>query len=505
MSGNTARTWFFGLIQIRKDFKPAFLTTTGLILLFVFPLLVANHYYADDLAHSMSGETGWVSNGRPLSQLVFKLLMAGGWLNDISPIPQLIALAVLALSIVLLSERMKGHSRLISILAFLPLAISPYYLENWSYKYDSLTMSLAVLFAILPLTLRPSLSLLKRGGIATALLFISMCFYQAALNLYLGLSALFYLIHASEGRARTGVYQLAYQAPAYLLANVLYLLTIKKFVIYGEYNIFHGETALDNPGLMWHTALENHALLKQIFMSGFDGTLWRYFLPFVVLIPLAMLLILRRVLASADYTVEKTMHILLVLISPLIIYLAVYGPILLLLHPITAARTFLGASGLIAALFVLSCILLEKLPKFQYWLIVPVSGLFLLAYSVYNAQITTERLEYVIINRLISDFDRHDLDPTTPVSIVGNAPASYQSDMAKRNYPVIRFLDRNNIGQNIMWGNLQLRQAHFNREFVASSEGKAQMCNMSLLSQNSLYRLYRNDSLIVIDFDHAPC
>ncbi|MEI2263869.1 glucosyltransferase domain-containing protein [Erwinia sp. CGal63] len=453
----------------------------------------------------MVGVTGWLSNGRPLSVLTFKIIMAGGFFNDISPLPQLLAAVVMAITISLLSGKIDEGRVFIPLFTFLPLAISPYYLENWSYKYDSLTMSLSIFLAVIPFLLNGANSFLKKAIFSTFLLFSSLCFYQAALNIFISLSILFFLLNINNGKTLIALEQIKHQAIAYLSANIMYILIIKKFVIYGEYNITHGEIATNNPSLILSTIIRNHHLLGEIFLSAFKGNLWIFFLPLAIIVPAAIIILLKKTLSQDIPFLSKIITLIIVSLCPFLLYIAVYGPMLLLLNPITSARTLLGAAGLICSLFTLSFVLFKKYNKLQFWILLPIFGLFTLAYSLYNAQKTTEKLELSLITRIQSDFSTHNMNDIKNVSILGNAPTSYQSSLSEKNFPIIKFLNVNNIGQDLLWGNVQLNQYYFDKNYLPSETGRSKICTMEKVSSNSIYSIYRNDTLAVIDFSNTKC
>lgn len=490
---------------IRKDFNKVFYISLGIIILYTLPLIVSEHYYSDDLVHSMVGVTGWLSNGRPLSVLTFKIMMAGGLFNDISPLPQLLAAVIMAITISCLSGKIDDSRIFIPLFTFLPLAISPYYLENWSYKYDSLTMSLSVFLATLPFLLNEGNSFLKKTILTTFLLFSSLCFYQAALNIFISLSILFFLLNINNRKTIKALEQIKYQLIAYLLANIMYILIIKKFVIYGEYNITHGEIATSNLNLILSTIIRNHHLLGEIFLSAFIGNLWVFFLPFAIIVPAAIAILSKKILSQNISFISKVISCIIIALSPFLLYMAVYGPMLLLINPITSARTLLGASGLMCGIFTLSFILLNKHPKAQFWILLPVFGLFTLAYSLYNAQKTTEKFELSLITRIESDFSSHNMNDIQNISILGNAPTSYQSELAEKNFPIIKFLNSNNIGQDLLWGNVQLNQYYFDKNYLPSETGRSKICTLKKVSSNRIYSLYRNDNFAVIDFSHTKC
>lgn len=129
-----------------------FVILLALYFLILYPILRANRYYNDDLKRALIGHTGWDSNGRPLTTLLMRLLQCyDSALVDISPLTQIGAVALLAWVGVLIARRYALRSPWLAALIVFPLGAQPFYLENLSYKFDALSMSVAVWLALLPL------------------------------------------------------------------------------------------------------------------------------------------------------------------------------------------------------------------------------------------------------------------------------------------------------------------------------------------------------------------
>lgn len=118
-------------------------------------LLRANVSYVDDAARAVSGYQGWDHFSRFLSCFLSVFVHMGQKLADISPVPQLFAVVIMALSGVVVL-RVVSEEKKVSLwqyAAVLLLGLSPYFLECFSYKYDAPYMALSVLGGIFPLLL----------------------------------------------------------------------------------------------------------------------------------------------------------------------------------------------------------------------------------------------------------------------------------------------------------------------------------------------------------------
>lgn len=142
---------------------------------------------------------GWDSNGRPLTNFLMKLLQCYDHaLVDISPLTQIGAIAILAWVGVLIARRYAIASPRMAALVAFPLGGQPFYLENLSYKFDALSMSTAMLLALLPII---ALKDDRRGWwLGILALFASLNFYQPALNAYLIFILLIWCSHSCTER-----------------------------------------------------------------------------------------------------------------------------------------------------------------------------------------------------------------------------------------------------------------------------------------------------------------
>lgn len=124
------------------------------ILIAMIPLLQADFHYRDDLGRAAIGYRLWADFSRYVSEYGSVVLHAGKYLTDISPMPQMLAALVMAISCAVVIRCFKRdrneQATFWEIIAVLPLALSPYFMECLSYQYDSPYMAAAVFFSVAP-------------------------------------------------------------------------------------------------------------------------------------------------------------------------------------------------------------------------------------------------------------------------------------------------------------------------------------------------------------------
>ncbi len=334
----------------RRD-RDVFGILLALYALILYPILRADRYYNDDMKRALVGRASWDSNGRPLTTLLMRALQCYDHaMVDISPLTQIGAVAILAWIGVLMARRYAIRSTWMAALAAFPLGGQPFFLENLSYKFDALSMSLAMLLAVLPI-LVPGHD--RRGWwLGLLALFGSLCFYQPAINAYLVLMVL-ELVFAQLQRvpparlARQFLRQALQVGVAMLVYYLLVGMHISGWVKHASERI-HG----------WHQLpllARNFADFYAWIGTSFNAHWWMYFGPVL------MVLAAFPVLVGVRYALDRRegepdwMRLLMgigALLLPLVALIAALGPMLLLLRPEIGSRVLMGIGVLLAAALV---------------------------------------------------------------------------------------------------------------------------------------------------------
>lgn len=319
--------------------------------LILYPILRANRYHEDDLKRALIGRTGWDSNGRPLTTLLMKLLQCYDHaLADISPFTQIAAIAILAWIGVLVARRYAIRSPWLAALIAFPLGAQPFFLANLSYKFDSLSMSLALLLALLPVLV---ISNHRRGWwLGVLSLFGGLIFYQPALNAYV----IFVLLELLLA-------QLGHQAVRVWLRQLLLRISQlgATLVVYQIVVGMHISGWVEVRSRKIHS-LSELPLLKanivhfyQLIGQSFNRQWWTYFLPLLLMLTvLAWVIGLRY---SWEHRGEHKTGTTVALVAgslllPLVAIFSVAGPMLLLLDPVLDARVLVGVGALLVAALV---------------------------------------------------------------------------------------------------------------------------------------------------------
>lgn len=135
-----------------KSMKKPFIWLCGIYTLAISSILRANFNYIDDMGRTLTGSKGWSFYSRFLTEFLSNFVHADSYLADVSPLPQLLAAVIMACAgaVILYLLADEGFSPFWGAVAMIPLGLSPYFLQCFSYKYDAPYMALSVLASVLP-------------------------------------------------------------------------------------------------------------------------------------------------------------------------------------------------------------------------------------------------------------------------------------------------------------------------------------------------------------------
>ena len=174
------RNWYTNISAAK-----ALVIILAIFALGISAILRANFNYIDDMVRVADVYKYWSEFSRFLSDAISSFIHMDTYLTDVSPLPQLLAAACLAVTSIMLLYIVheKLYFSIWELIACIPLGLNPYFLECLSYKYDAPYIALSILFAVFPL--------LFRKGKSIAYIFISMICtialcttYQASSGIY---------------------------------------------------------------------------------------------------------------------------------------------------------------------------------------------------------------------------------------------------------------------------------------------------------------------------------
>ena len=171
-----------------KDNRKTILTGSIILgILYVLPIILANRYYHDDVPQILYLSPVWIKDGRPLTDLLIRLLCgANNYIYDIFPLPLILAVVIMMSVSAKWSEKFYDIDGVAGVIVtFFPLSMG-FFLSNLSYRFDCIGYVMAISLAMLPFLIETTVRW-KKYVLNIACALASMCFYQAMIGTYIGL------------------------------------------------------------------------------------------------------------------------------------------------------------------------------------------------------------------------------------------------------------------------------------------------------------------------------
>lgn len=488
------------------------------------PILIFVRPYIDDLGRSAKGYLNWNNDGRPLADLLTAALNNGTHLATISPLLQLLSVLVLAAAGALLARSYRICRPWLSAACSLPIAIQPYFLENLSYGFDSISMACGLLFSIVGgLVIKESPSLIALT-ISIPLAIGSLMLYQPAFHviaIVAILGSVFMDCRAEDARDKynflgsVGITVLAYVAS----------LAIYKYLIIDVFleakNMAFRSQAI-GIGMHLPFALKNRIVEHWSLLSAdWSGT------P-IGMVGVAILISYAVAIAvsSGFWRHEQLGRTAFRGIAALAVISTAYGPSLLLTRPLMEQPRMMVSLGVIFCCMLMH--LLQTVSPRNYqskarlalraWvmaLIVIFSySLVVNAYGYAAAFHAQNEYEASVLTRLAYDVDRHaelaGSKEGVRVGFIGSAPTSLVLRNSQIRYPYLKRIVPILINGDWVWGGTKL--SHITGYAINQIPLGSPVAINSLIREQAMQPLFRSplyegfniNNTLVIRFKSSP-
>ncbi|PAF46060.1 glucosyltransferase domain-containing protein [Helicobacter sp. 11S02629-2] len=345
-------------------FLQVFIISAVIYLIALSALLRGDVYYIDDLGRAIGSGDDWAGFSRYIARDLYAIIngFKGFPYTDISPLPQLFAALILSLSGMLISFIVRKKLDIVGIVATLPLGLSPYFLENLSYKFDAPLMSFSLLLILVPFLFKDNIKLFLYTSVV--FLILSLSTYQASNGIYIVFTLLLVLLNYlyKEKSGKENLKFLGFAVLSFIVAMLVY-----KYAIATPVNGYVSSEAMSVTKILEGGYLKTY--LSYVF-SDLKG------LPFFVFaIIVAILFIITNTLATKRNKALAFLASIVFLVLGLCFFAGAY---LVLSKPLFAPRAFIGFGAFVT----LVCIGLVYIQNFKWLKYISIVFVALLSYSL---------------------------------------------------------------------------------------------------------------------------
>lgn len=337
-----------------KENKIAILISFLFFYFFYYPITSIHLLYRDDYVRSFWNELGWTQEGRILSKLTINILTFSNGI-DIAPFTHFLSIFFIAFTVVHSAKIIFNKINLYSISLASLVFLNPFYLQNMSFGYDNLPMTLSVCSAIYAALF---IFQVKKYNYFICIPLIYILFsYQAALGVYVNYLIFLLFKHYLENGFynQNKIYtKIAFGFFIFLMLSVIYKLLFPFLFTTDSSRIyFHLSFFKDN-------IIHLNRSLKLLFYPFYPIILWGVSL--LLLMSLIKISYKNKNL-PCQFPLNFLINSFFLIGSLFIIFCASKGPSILLPYDSHAERVLMG----ISCLWLLVLYNISKLSKTIYY------------------------------------------------------------------------------------------------------------------------------------------
>ena len=481
---------FSPVSKLRTDYKfliKPTLILSALYLVALSALFRANHSYIDDVYRELWGMSGW-GFSRYIPNILSVFVHADRYLSDISPLTQVLAVFIISLTGIISIHLITGekHISIWHLIAAIPIALSPYFLQCLSYKYDSPYMALSVLFGVLPLLTRKSHWAKYALSIAVCTVLMASA-YQASSGISPMLVIIIGLQDWLKGEKLSDVLKFyGLSAAAYLAGLIFY----NTFLV-ADYDAY-ASTALAPLAELIPCAIANYKMYADLMLSTFDIK-W--------LLASGAIGICFMVTAVYNSRQNRLLSAVLVILATIAMALVSLGVYPFLLNPLNAPRAMYGIGCLIAFWGIYAISHPVKWNPTKFFCFVLSWMFFVFCFTYGNALDVQADYTDFRIQAAIDDLDQCSaLQSAEPLDLkitgsIGYAPAV---DNLAKEFPMVEELILVMFEEDY-FGEFSLKEHYGLPAFTYRVPTDEELANLPMIAESYYHTIYANDRIIWID------
>lgn len=465
------------------------------IMAYCIPIFMLDKPYTDDYARTIKGYFGWSNDGRPLADLLIYILNFGPNLTDIAPLSHIISLCALIFSCYIISTYIVNRDGFISSLSASILVLSPFFIHNLLYRYDSPIMAFSILCCCIPFINKLRENNLYIVASSFIMPMASLMFYQASFPLFFCLATVEYF-RICRDKENKKLNTPILRCVSAGLSLIVYQLLISPFFISGDYVVNHSSPLPANiDGLK--NAINNISLYIN-YISNVATKPWlAVFCALIVLSSISIISCVRAIGISRKLSFNLLCLAFGVFVSTIMFFMTI--------QPAYYARVMIGFNSIIMMLFCICCLKNE----FKYNLILGfLVSLMTLIYlsagsNILNYIKTTYNNEKQISFML--KVDMSNIAPETPIYVHGYPSRTFEAERILKKYPYASGIYHPDLGWNTTRVFAEIETPFFKAEKGTYNPPNNEICGKEIKKWNGLYTITSKDNKYHAIFRNVKC
>lgn len=474
---NSIKHTLYTFLKSIYEYKILFISVLITLFLIFFKVITANFYYADDMWRNAAGSRSWIGFSRYISEFLSILIHTNIKLSDIAPFTQFITIIIMAFSIFLICYVINNNRY--SVLAILAVSItfvSPFFSENFSYRFDAPYMALAVLFSAIPFLFIEN----RKAFIFISIIsLILTCFsYQAGLSIYIIL-AIFLTLRKILKNDRLSDYGILVfdSLISFIIALVIFKLFFMNAMSNSDDDYFSTVIKLSS-------VPQNLINYFNIILTDFGNIILKS-LTFIAFVSCIFVLV-------KNSLCNKWLAFIAVISGFVLSFVLSTGPYIIFERPLLTYRTFMGFNLLIALIVF---ILIEQ--KFLKFLTIAVFYCCVIFQFVYG-NCLTEQKDYQHFRSALIAKDIGELavsEQNIEIKFQNKVGLCDATKISRHNYPILDKIITQIPSENSIWNENYF--TNFNLHF--KNNVSLDKINMNLVKSSIYHNIYQNENKFIVE------
>ncbi|WP_158319953.1 glucosyltransferase domain-containing protein [Acetobacter orleanensis] len=434
------------------EFKYEFIFLYLISFIYILPRILSDADYNDDIFRSSTGDAyWWYYNGRPLVVWTMRALNQNRLLADSTPLPVILGMVLFVFCCTfimkLFPENCNKTTKIILCSAFI---LNPFFISNFSYKYDSLPMYISLSLAIIVALKREKKPRILSEIPIFVFLLSALCFYQAALNLIISLMSINLCISALRGNIN--IRQQIYRAITVIFSYLTYTKIIAPYYLRFIYINMSQHINFDHEGIIY---LKNNIKTScHLIFNFYHGNLMHIcIISYSIIYFLGIIFIIRK--PKSENLTNIWVRLAAYISGIGIIILCALSLTVFLKNPDIQPRVLLGTFGfVISAPLILVSISCK--PAYQFLAaslcVIQIIPTLALSFSFGNYL----KQEFIHDGDAIKEIEFHlahyTTNAQTKLTFLNDNPSTSSMNVKKAVHPLIaKFMTTQGLGRNYDW------------------------------------------------------
>ena len=488
----------FDAYERELDHKKSFCILLAICFIYFLPLILSNSYYVDDNERSLSGLTGWYYLGRPLTDYTYNLISQSLSGIDVFPLGLLISLIALSFSSYLMIKITGNRFTIQSICISCTIWMTPFFLQNMSYRFDGMSMSLSILCCVAAAYYTTNKSV-KLDIISAILIVACLCMYQPGMSVYLCailISCCHDLVFGGK-KFSLIVRTIARSFITFVLAYLFYSKIVLPAI---NFSNMRSDLILNTENPLHYLSsyfVKITSLLRDVFYSGFQVPTLLIFAS--VIISLSIITFSFR---GKKQLINNLVFFSSIILSVAFLALFTFGPTAILKESTTFPRVFMSSGFILLFLLnICSCVkYLSILPCLAYFV-----SIFSMSYSYGNATNKQEEYDNLIAYHAISLMTGN--KNTAVIFGYNQYPESVKNAISAKPYFKHIIIPGYDWTITKKMQNYNFNNIKFSFDRKLSKELKGEVCRKRYnpISEDAFMEIYNVDSYALISLGDLKC